>query len=62
MFQAVSHIIRAELDRNANCELQELTGFTGDTDVSQEQYLEELISKDLSVNQVRELLKRKEKQ
>ena len=60
MLQVISHIVRAELDRNVNCELQELTGFTGDTDDSQEEYLQELTSKHLSTNQVRELLKRKE--
>lgn len=58
MLQEVTRIIRMELDRNANCELQELTGFTGDIGISQEQYLQELISKHLSVNRVRELLKK----
>lgn len=59
--QVVHHIIRSELDRNANCTLQEITGFTGDTDVSQEEYLQELTNKHLSINQVCNLMKEKEK-
>jgi uncharacterized membrane protein len=60
MLNVVTCVVRAELERNANCELRDITGFTGETTVSREEYLQKLISEHLSLNQVRNLLKRKE--